>query len=509
MDKVKETHASVISNNIFVTTNDERLLPYLTVDRMEKGYSPFTRSLGIVKKTYKIFSKKSKPDNNGFVTFEFGFGWVSYLSKLLFGLIPENERINLVSSVYSTNYRTTPFPELRDYQNEDVLFMLKFKRAVCSVYTSYGKTQVIATLANYAHSIGKRVLIVAPGKKPLDELVKRCKSAFNLDIPNDDLSINAIITSGIMNSKNKTDKNQAKEFAKQMATYDWVLVDEVEYCINPGGCYIFDRCCSAEVMYAFSGTAEKKKAQLISLNNGLKDDCVIDNIDLIKYFGPSIVYRTPQTLDIKNIFISTPAFSSLVFPEEIFKSTESNVYADIMNIIWTNDQIIDVIEKTIRKFPKLFIPINNLATILSKWIDKWIGKFRILLVCGEGYIYYELDGSKSSLTLDESCDLIQNNYVDVILSTSAGYRALDFPGLTSILLIQGNIAGVVLQCVGRVARGTQSNIISLVPENSNIRIPIYSKGLDMRVDMIKDYYKNCPQEDILITENDLLTNTLI
>jgi ERCC4-related helicase len=113
------------------------------------------------------------------------------------------------------------------------------------------------------------------------------------------------------------------------------------------------------------------------------------------------------------------------------------------------------------------------------------------------------------LTLDESCDLIQNNYVDVILSTSAGYRALDFPGLTSILLIQGNIAGVVLQCVGRVARGTKSNIISLVPENSNIRIPIYSKGLDMRVDMVKDYYKNCPQEDILITENDLLTNTLI
>jgi len=33
--------------------------------------------------------------------------------------------------------------------------------------------------------------------------------------------------------------------------------------------------------------------------------------------------------------------------------------------------------------------------------------------------------------------------------------------------------------------------------------------LDMRVDMVKDYYKNCPQEDILITENDLLTNTLI
>jgi hypothetical protein len=138
-----------------------------------------------------------------------------------------------------------------------------------------------------------------------------------------------------------------------------------------------------------------------------------------------------------------------------------------------------------------------------------MGKFRILLVCGEGYLYYDLDGSKSNLTLEEACDLIQNNYVDVILSTSAGYRALDFPGLTSILLIQGNIAGVVLQCVGRVARGSESNIISLVPEKPNMRIPIYSKGLETRVMMIKDYYKFCPQKDIVLTENDLLTNILI
>lgn len=361
-------------------------------------------------------------------------------------------------------------------------------------------------MANYAHSIGKRVLIVAPGKKPLDELVKRCKTAFNLDIPNQDLSINAMITGGVMNSKNKTDKNQSKQFANLLSSYDWVLVDEVEYCINPGGCYIFDRCTNAEVMYAFSGTAEKKKAQMISLNNGLKDDCVIDNINLIKYFGPSIVYRSPQTLNIRNIFVTTPAFSNLTFPQELFNNTESNVYSNVMNVIWTNEEIIKVIEKAVIRFPKLFIPVNNLATILSTWIDKWIGKFRMLLVCGEGYIYYDLSGNRTNIDLTQSCDLIKNCQVDVILSTSAGYRALDFPGLTNILLIQGNIAGVVLQCVGRVARGTESNIISLIPENSNTRIPIYSKGLDARTKMIKDYYKFCPQQDIVVSENDLVTN---
>ena len=177
-----------------------------------------------------------------------------------------------------------------------------------------------------------------------------------------------------------------------------------------------------------------------------------------------------------------------------------------MNIIWTNEDVINTISNVINRFPKLFIPINNLATILNTWIDKWLGKYRMLLVCGEGYIYYDSTGNRVTTTLADSCDLIKNNLVDVILSTSAGYRALDFPGLTNILLIQGNIAGVVLQCVGRVARGTESNIISLIPENSNTRIPIYSKGLDARTAMVKDYYKFCPQQDIFLSENDLTSN---
>jgi primosomal protein N' len=61
------------------------------------------------------------------------------------------------------------------------------------------KTQVIATLANYAYGLGKKVLLVAPGKKALDELVKRCKNVFGLDIPSKDGRIKAMITSGLLN----------------------------------------------------------------------------------------------------------------------------------------------------------------------------------------------------------------------------------------------------------------------------------------------------------------------
>lgn len=136
---MSETHISVNNNKIFLTTNDNRIRSLLTVERFEKGYSPFTRKLGMVKKTYKIFDKRPKDLNNGMTLFEFSLGWVSYFARILKGIVPDDEYNQLVSSICTVNSRTIPFQELRDYQNEDVLFMLKYKRGVCSVYTSYGK----------------------------------------------------------------------------------------------------------------------------------------------------------------------------------------------------------------------------------------------------------------------------------------------------------------------------------------------------------------------------------
>ena len=67
----------------------------------------------------------------------------------------------------------------------------------------------------------------------------------------------------------------------------------------------------------------------------------------------------------------------------------------------------------------------------------------------EGYIYYDLQGNRTKIKLEDACDIIQNNEVDVILSTSSGWRALDFPSLDSILLVSNNIAGSVLQAIGK------------------------------------------------------------
>ena len=363
------------------------------------------------------------------------------------------------------------------------------------------KTQVIATLTNYAYSLGKKVLILTPGKKAQDEVVKRCKTLFGLDIPNKDLSLNRLITSGIINSKRYKDPEESKKFKELLATYDWLLVDEVEYTINDGGKYILDSLTGCTNMYFFSATADKYNGKMISFANGI-DETVLLNKDMIRYTGPALVYRLPQNLEIDFITIKTMALNNITF-DETDEKEDTNIFNVIMTKIWTDPEISRLVVKIAKRYPRLYVPINNLSTILSTWIENyWLGVFRILLVCGEGYLYYDLSGNITKLTLEEACEYIKNDLVDIIPSTSAGFRALDFPNLESALIISNNMAGQVLQAVGRIARSKHMNIITLDPMFSK-KIPVFSKGTDKRDELMREFYKYCKTSSITINENNL------
>ena len=180
-----------------------------------------------------------------------------------------------------------------------------------------------------------------------------------------------------------------------------------------------------------------------------------------------------------------------------------NLYLEIMTKIFTNPEVSKTIARIAKTYPMTFIPINNLHNIIYEWIDNYfIGSFRILLVCGEGYLYYDLLGTRYNLSLQEACDKIKSSEVDVIFSTSSGFRALDFPNLKNILLIQGKIAGSVLQQVGRVARQKEFNIITLEPANGK-PLPVHTKSQKIRKNMINEYYSYCKINEKIIHDNDL------
>lgn len=437
------------TNKIIIKTDDPSIRFLLEATREETKYLPWMRKWGTQKITTKLYDRKKKLPN-GQEAFELGLGWAGYLASMFKPYMTSEQYNALLSdAIYSENYRDIPFRELREYQNQDILHVLKYRRGLLSCFTAYGKTQVIAVLANYYYSLGKSVLIVTPQKKPRDEIVKRMKSLYDIDIPTQDERLGCIITAGLLNRNDVKDPDSLKKLEALWKSYEVVLVDEVEYTINDSGKFLYDRLVGAQYMIGFSGTSDKQNAEVISFHDGLSD-VVLRNRDLISYFGPSLVFRMPVAMKIDNINIQTSALDMVKFEKSDFDE-KSNVYLAVMNRLWTCPEVCNVVCKVIKRFPKLFVPLNNLTQVLNYWIDNYfLGKFKVILVCSEGYIYYDLQGNRSKVKLDDACKIIENNEVDVILSTSSGWRALDFPSLDSILLVSNQIAGAVLQAVGRL-----------------------------------------------------------
>ena len=495
-------------NRIVINTDDPTLHYFLETKTSDYQYIPWKKEWGYVDKTVKIYDPGRHSKGNGTFQYVLGIGWACYLLGIFKDKMSTEDYNNILNScILADSFRTTPFKELRDYQNDDVLFLLRYRVGLYVVNTGYGKTQTIATLTNYAHkTLGKRVLIVCPSNKARDELVKRCKNAFGLEVSNSDKKLNGyldcMITSGLMNSKKAKDPALSHDFKKILAQYEWVLVDEVQYTINSGGEFIYDACLGAERFYAFSGTADKAAGEVISFKDGLSE-VVVRNKNLVKYFGPSLIYRMPLNMEISYVRVKTAALDNLQLGRDKIDRT-GNVYMEIMSQIWGDPGVCQTIIKICKHYKLCYIPINNLVNILYNWIDNYfLGRFRVLLVCGEGYVYYDLDGSRRILSgLQEACDLIRDRKVDVIPSTSSGFRALDLPGLENICLFAGKLAGVTLQQIGRCARGKHMNVITVEPYSKR-KIPIYTNGAKEREDMIRGYYKYCTFEDVIVEENNL------
>lgn len=484
------------TGKIIIETDDRSVQFYLQGIIQETGYNFFMRRMDMMKKNIKIYDKAKTV--KGITTFTLGRGWLAYIMNVFKDHISKETYDTLHRSLLSDYYVDTPFPNLRNYQNSDILHLLKYKVGLFQVAVGLGKSEMIATLTNYFVSIGKRVLLICPGSKAKDELNKRVNLRFGLE-PSATIGdpLCSIITSGVLNRK---DLKKDKDLEAKLSSYDVILVDEVEYTINPGGMFLYDRLQNAEFFYGFSGTADKYNGQALTFREGLSEN-ILRNKDLIKYFGPALVYRLPTNKQISQVVVKTKAldFLKLQMPGG---GSKTNIYNEVMNQIWTDPKICECIVKICKAYPQTFIPMNNLTTVITEWIDKWFkGVFRVLLVCGEGYIYHDLDGNKKNLSLVEACDYIREGKVDVIPSTSAGYRALDFPGLENILLCIGKVAGVVIQALGRCSRGTHMNIITMEPYGEARKIPVFSKAMEERETLFSEYYKYCMFDKTIIGED--------
>lgn len=130
---------SVYGINIILETDNPGVRYMLEYETVQNRYNPWTKQWGNQKVKGKIYNKKYTDKTTGHIFFEIGVGFAAYLLKVFSCEIPKEDYNDVCSAVYQETYRTQDFPELRDYQNQDILHCLKYKFGLFSCFTGYGE----------------------------------------------------------------------------------------------------------------------------------------------------------------------------------------------------------------------------------------------------------------------------------------------------------------------------------------------------------------------------------
>ena len=125
---------------IVIETDDSSVAYLLESTKRDTGYIPWKKQWGTIVTTTRLYDgRKPKADSRGVYTFRIGLGFAAYILNVFKTYMSLDDYNDVLSAIMSETYREAPFPNLRDYQNEDALHLLKYKVGLFSCYTSYGK----------------------------------------------------------------------------------------------------------------------------------------------------------------------------------------------------------------------------------------------------------------------------------------------------------------------------------------------------------------------------------
>lgn len=465
-----------IDNNYFWLLGDTNAI----ADRFryqedERIYNYKTKKLEFARRDKYLYKMRTKRGA------KFDAGFAAFIYYHLSSELDDNSKDLLMTRYISASKLNHKFEGLRGTQEEDLNSLLRFKRGLFSVYTGYGKTQLIAVLVDYLlNNTDDKVLIITPNQKALDELKTRIGKVSGVSTKyfDPDSQLNIININGFLRS-GSYDKSIA--YWKEVK---WLIADECEYCLTDSAYEMMDLLTNVERSYGFSGTADKLRAKSIRMREGMTD-VVTRNKSLIAKFGFSSVYRIPSGFNIEVCNVRTSMFRNSVD----LRLDENTIYSEIIVSIFTDGRFCEGLRKiAYAEKGGLYIPMRSLEVI-----DHWIKNVftwedvNVATITGAGYSIYNSGKLVKNTSLDELKEMVKSGYVEIITGTSSSYRAIDLPELNTIIPLTSQLASNVLQQVGRVARSKNFKIINLTPD---CYISCYTSDLRKRKTMISEYYND-------------------
>jgi len=433
----------------------------------------------------------------------FSAGFAPYLAYQLQDYLSDDQKLILSNS--NPFYEPLEIEGLYDFQNEDLNKAFKYKRGLFSTNTSYGKTQTISKFADYLLGRGFRVLIATPGKGPLMEIERRYKKLTGSSVSGFKLGreLNFINLNGFSRRNAFKNEDSKKQIAEYLAGVDVVLLDEAEYCVATGAKEVLHLVTNPKMIYGFSATCDKAKAEPVSAKNGIKGN-VTRNAALAGLVGFTLVYRKPG--EKYNLHIHKVSSDVFYEPgkeiiEKKFYNTDADgnpvkldvSYNEQVDIVYGNWKVMKFIERIMRKAGLIFMPINALRIIdnYNKNLFKGEGE-EVCIISARGIELFtsdaEGDKSMKHITLDELGEKVKSDpNLKLIMGTKTAFSALDLPGLQNIVLISAKLASVVLQCIGRCARGSDIKVYLPSPTTRKMCSSVYN-DCETRRSLIMEYY---------------------
>lgn len=373
---------------------------------------------------------------------------------------------------------------LYDYQKEWLTEILKYRRGIIQTPTGKGKTECIARLILSALDNGITILVTTGISKVIDEIKLRLwEYRPELELPNywdSSAQINIIYPNGFARSYQY---NFEDPFWSKVSM---VISDEVDCSTSESAWSCYIPVSNPECRwYGFSATAEKLNADRLDIRENLKCIHTESTIYVISFFGMSWVFDKPRNYDIDIIEVPNIGLRAISVELNENVDSETNVYNQIVNYVFSHEEYLRTIDYILGRYKKLFIPINNL-TYIDNIYNVFGDKYKVASISGEGY-YHNKEGM---IDLDKLKYLMEENQIDILLSSASGFKGLDFRGMPNVLLTLGNQAGIVLQYLGRITRQKHFRIFTITA-GGNWKIPIITNTNINQLKLICSYYEDC------------------
>lgn len=383
-----------------------------------------------------------------------------------------------------------------EMQIEDSEVITSNNYGIVSLFTGYGKTEIILSIAeSYLSEFEDNLAIIIFNNKVKEEIILRAKK-YGIEISSKfDIKsrINIINPVGFFRSK----ASKEPESIEWLNNVDCVLADEAHHYSAESWSKLI-QITDPYFSYGFTATADVKGGQEF-ISSSLKiNKCTTQVISTFQNTGYFLVNRTlpvPVRILRTQIEITTKEHSDAIF-----------IRNPTYTIKMVNDLIQDVrFAQVIGKIYNQYLN-NGICFIPITTVDSGMDLARNLNKIGVKTVFWSADKSgvpdnegnlveaNESFSLEALKELSKLKAFDILVTTVVGTEGIDLANLNSVIPITGNSFKMIIQPLGRAARSEEVTAVFIWDKNN----VILNKQMTSKYKMIKSTLNVVHNETIYV-----------